>query len=116
MSQEPNTVKSRLEALTSVVLDNSNFNRAFLPAIKTLLSKMLTNASEEDIEKGIVELRDKYIPWVLNGEKPGPVSKDFETLAQEHYWDTLEPHKDMILLHIKGILSIEAQHEDTPHE
>jgi len=63
------TIKARLEALLETVIDKSNFNKAFLPVIKNLAKGFLKNTSEEDIRKGLIELREKYIPWIL-GEMP----------------------------------------------
>lgn len=63
------TIKERLTALLDVVIEKSKLNRAFLPTIRNLAKNFIEEVSEADIKSGIIELRDKYIPWIL-GEMP----------------------------------------------
>ena len=63
-----NTIKDRLFALLDSVLDTSNFNQAFKPMISNLAKSFLDKASEDDLKKGITELQNVMIPWVLNGD------------------------------------------------
>lgn len=63
------TVKDRILALLDVVLDGAKINAAFVPTIHTLAKNFLRDVSEDEIRKGVVVLREKYIPWLL-GEVP----------------------------------------------
>lgn len=123
------TIKDRLGAMVGAILQNSRFNPAFIPVIRNLIKKFMEESTDEDLERGIEELRDRYIPWVLTGQMPQeptnqPTDENFMQLAREHYWDTLEPQKDLILQHIKslqimnnaGYVAIEAHDENPPQE
>jgi len=35
-------------------------------------------------------------------------------LANEHYWDTLEPVRELIIKHIEGMLSTQEKSENSP--
>lgn len=70
MIEQPNTIRDRLSALAGAMLQSSKFNPAFIPVLKNLITKFMKDASEDDLQKGIIELRDKYIPWVLTGMMP----------------------------------------------
>jgi hypothetical protein len=66
----PTTIKERLGALVEAVLQSSKFNAAFIPVIKNLIKNFMKDTTDEDLKSGILELRDKYIPWVLTGQMP----------------------------------------------
>lgn len=63
------TIKDRLFALLQSVMENSNFNKAFFPMIMNMAKSFLSNVNDDDLRDGIEQLRDKMIPWVLNGDQ-----------------------------------------------
>ena len=71
VTDDTNTIKARLSALLEAVISKTKINPLFLPTIKNLANNFLKDASEDDLRIGIIELRDKYIPWIL-----GEVSND----------------------------------------
>jgi len=62
---QPATIKARLSALLEAVISKTKLNPLFLPTIKNLANNFLKDASEDDLRNGIIELREKYIPWIL---------------------------------------------------
>jgi hypothetical protein len=64
--EDTNTIKARLSALLEAVISKTKINPLFLPTIKNLANNFLKEASEDDLKTGIIELRGKYIPWILN--------------------------------------------------
>lgn len=41
---------------------------------------------------------------IVEWEPSGMKQESILTAAKDHYWDTLEPEKEMIILHLKAIL------------
>ena len=69
------TIRERLQALLVTVLQDSRINQSFHKIIINLAEQFLKDVSDEDLKQGIEELRDKYLPWILNGdsnEDPNP--------------------------------------------
>lgn len=62
------TIRDRLQALLVTVLQDSRINKSFHKIIVNLAEQFLKDVSDDDLRKGIEELRDKYIPWILNGD------------------------------------------------
>lgn len=60
-----NTIKDRLITLLEVLIKQSSLNPLFLPTIKSLAINFLKNADEAELRRGIVEVREKFIPWIL---------------------------------------------------
>lgn len=63
-----NTIKARLIALLEVLIKQSKLNPLFLPTIKTLAFNFLRDADEAELRKGIIEVKEKFIPWILGNE------------------------------------------------
>lgn len=63
------SIRDRLQALLVTVLQDSRINKSFHKIIVNLAEQFLKDVSDEDLRKGIEELRDRYIPWILNGDQ-----------------------------------------------
>lgn len=81
----PSEIKPRLQALMQALLidndligetiERSNFKSHFKPVIASLsknlpaiLMQMLDNVSEEDLQKGLQQVRDEFLPFLLGTE------------------------------------------------
>lgn len=59
------TIKDRLRALLQIVLQHSKLNPLFVPTIRNLANNFIDDMQEAEIKNAIIELRDRFIPWLL---------------------------------------------------
>jgi len=59
------TIKERIAAMLEIVLKKSKLNPLFLPTIRNLATGYLNDMDEAELRKGIIELRETFIPWLL---------------------------------------------------
>lgn len=69
------TVHDRVKAFIGALLENTKFNPAFRPVITNLIASYLKGTTDEDLTRGLVEVRDKIIPFLLTGQA-GPHDPD----------------------------------------
>ena len=88
------------------VLVNSKTQIANTKEIKSFIRRQIAEAEKRGYEKGYqdgkVVIYDKECDAVvkIRQEARKEVIEEIEKWAKEHYWDSLENKKDMILLHL----------------
>lgn len=64
-TQEATTLHQRVQAVAETLLPESKISAAFLPIIRSQLKSFLGKVTEEELRGGLVEVRDKIIPFLL---------------------------------------------------
>jgi hypothetical protein len=62
-------IAARLYGLMTVVLESGSIPKIYHKIIVELVKGFLKRSNEAELKKSIEELRDKYIPWVLDGRE-----------------------------------------------
>lgn len=64
--QVPTTMQARVIAIAEALLPQSKISNAFQPVIRSQLRAFLSKVTEDELRKGLLEVRDKIIPFILN--------------------------------------------------
>ena len=60
-----NSIKERIPALLTSVLEGSNIGKAYHPVIKNMVVNFLKGTSDSEIRELVENFRDEIIPWLL---------------------------------------------------
>jgi len=65
----PATVKGRMTIFATKLMESSKIDGPFAPIAGKAVDTFLSKADEDELTRFLVEMRDKVIPWLLEGER-----------------------------------------------
>ena len=87
-----------------------NLHKWYLEAVSNLQKQSFNHNANKPYEKLTQEQQyiDQYIAERINSHRLAGMKKvsNFMELAKDHYWDSLEKDKELIMLHLKAILEL----------
>lgn len=57
--------REKINAMVSKLVEESNISRVYLPIVKSLIEKTMRDITDEQLLKYIADIRDEFIPWLL---------------------------------------------------
>lgn len=61
-------IKDKLQSVLGALLSSSRIPKIYAPVIKQLIENFMKDISESEVRTYIIQLRDEFIPWLLQDE------------------------------------------------
>lgn len=73
------SLKERMMAFLTTILQDSRIAKGFQPVILNLVKNFMQQVSDEELARGLEDVRTKVIPWLLTGDAPKATDEDTHT-------------------------------------